>query len=352
MTNSKNELYVDHENIDWTVLESYLKENISDVAPDQSLIVEKFTEGYSNLTYLVKIGEWEAILRRPPFGKIPPRAHDMQREYNILEKINPVFPLAPKPYLYSEDEKIMDKHFYVMEKKQGLVIDDTIPSSYGESTKVGPLISKSVIKTLSRLQSIDYKTAGLEGFGKPEGYLERQVNGWIRRYKQSKTDSYTIINELEEWFLKNYPLNNETTIVHNDFKLNNLIFDKDNIGEIIGVLDWELSTVGDPLTDVGSTVAYWGQPEDPDMGINIVTNQQGFYSRREFIEEYSLYSGRDMSDIKFYVSFGFYKLAVILQQIYYRWKIGELKDDRFGDLNKAISNLFEMADLTRKNKLF
>ena len=196
-----------------------------------------------------------------------------------------------------------------------------------------------------------YKKAGLENMGKPEGYLERQVNGWIKRYDHSKTDSFSHVSELENWLKVNRPLKSDTTIVHNDFKLNNLVLDETNPGKTIGVLDWELSTIGDPLTDIGSTVAYWGQSGDPDMGINIVSNQPGFYSRREFVEEYARMSGRDVSDISYYVAFGFYKLGVILQQIYYRWKNGEINDDRFEFLNEAVSNLFEMANLTRTNRL-
>lgn len=342
---------VDHTFIDWPIVEDYLKKHIKEI-PDKTMKVKKFTEGYSNLTYLLKAGDWEGILRRPPFGRIPPRAHDMQREFQILEKINPSYPLAPKPYIYCEDYSVMDKHFYVMERKRGNVIDDKLPRSYGESDQVGPKISYAFIEALIELQSLDYKEAGLANFGKPEGYLERQVNGWIKRYSNSKTVSFPYVAELENWLIANRPETKETTIVHNDFKLNNLVFDETNSKKVIGVLDWELSTIGDPLNDIGSAVAYWGEANDPDMGVNIITDQPGFYSRREIIEEYANKSGRDLSNITFYVAFGFYKLAVILQQIYYRWKNGEIQDGRFKSLDEAVCNLFEMANLTRRNQLF
>lgn len=350
MDTTTDENNIDQQFIDWAKVEEYLRRSIKEI-PSGSMVVKKFSEGYSNLTYLLSVGDWEGVLRRPPFGEIPPRAHDMQREFYILDKVNPVFPLAPKPYVYCEDHMVMDKHFYVMEKKQGIVLDDKLPASYGSSQQAGPLISKNIIETLVQLQSIDYKKAGLENMGKPEGYLERQVNGWIKRYDHSKTDSFSHVSELENWLKVNRPFKSDTTIVHNDFKLNNLVLDETNPRKTIGVLDWELSTIGDPLTDIGSTVAYWGQSGDPDMGINIVSNQPGFYSRREFVEEYARMSGRDVSDISYYVAFGFYKLGVILQQIYYRWKNGEINDDRFEFLNEAVSNLFEMANLTRKNRL-
>jgi aminoglycoside phosphotransferase (APT) family kinase protein len=338
------------ESINWETLVQYLRTAINGL-PEGILEVQKFSEGYSNLTYLLRIGDWEAVLRRPPLGKMPPKAHDMQREYQILEKVNPVFNYAPKPYVYCEDPSIMDKHFYVMEKKQGIVIDDQLPEQYNDPEFAGPLISKSVIKTLVELQSVNYKTAGLQNMGKPEGFLERQVYNWIKRYDLAKTEEISQINELENWLKGNIPNNSETTIVHNDFKLNNMIFDKNDPSIIVGILDWELSTIGDPLSDLGATVAYWGQPNDPDMGINIITDQKGFYSRREFIEEYAKLSRRDVSNVAYYVTFSFYKLAVILQQIHHRWKIGAVQDERFGNLNKAVANLVEMANLTRKNQL-
>src|SRR5690606_5920037 len=183
----------------------------------------------------------------------------------------------------------------------------------------------------AQLQAIDYKKAGLAEMGKPEGFLERQVKGWIKRYDHSKTESIPQLSELEQWLAANLPKTQETTIVHNDFKLNNMVLDAQDPGKAVGILDWELSTIGDPMSDLGSTVAYWGQTDDPDMGINIVTSQKGFYTRREFVEAYANASGRDVSNINYYVTFGFYKLAVILQQIHYRWKIGEIDDDRFGE---------------------
>lgn len=350
MSAAKQEIGKVQDAINWEIVEQHLRKSIPDL-PNGKLNVRQFSEGYSNLTYLLNIDDWEGVLRRPPFGEVPPKAHDMQREFRMLEKVNPVFPLAPKPYVYCEDPAIMDKHFYVMEKKQGVVIDDVLPENYGGSEQAGPKISQTVIQTLAQLQAIDYQKAGLADMGKPEGFLERQVKGWIKRYDHSKTESIPQLSELEQWLAANLPKTQETTIVHNDFKLNNMVLDAQDPGKAVGILDWELSTIGDPMSDLGSTVAYWGQPDDPDMGINIVTGQKGFYTRREFVEAYAKASGRDVSNINYYVTFGFYKLAVILQQIHYRWKIGEIDDDRFGELNIAVRNLIEMANETRRNNL-
>lgn len=338
------------EAIDWLGVERYLHQSIPHLPADE-MVVKQFSEGYSNLTYLLEIGGWKGVLRRPPFGEVPPKAHDMKREFQILEKVHPIFSLAPKPYVYCEDLAVMDKHFYVMEKKEGIVVDHELPEGYGGSRNSGPLISAGVIATLIRLQSVDYEKAGMVSMGKPARFLERQVSGWIRRYEHAKTHEYSHLGDLEEWLRRNLPVTTETTIVHNDFKLNNMVLDTHVPGLIHGVLDWELSTIGDPLLDVGSSIVYWGEAEDPDMGINVVTNQPGFFSRREFAEAYAKESGRDLTDINYYVSFGFYKLAVILQQIHHRWKIGEQKDERFAQLNVAIANLFEMAEEVRLGKM-
>ncbi|WP_431027249.1 phosphotransferase family protein [Lysinibacillus sp. LZ02] len=334
--------------INWEALEHFIKTSLQ--LDDEKMIVEQFSEGYSNLTFLVKIGEWEGVLRRPPYGEVPKKAHDMKREYTILEKLHPHFQLAPKALLFSEGDDMMEKHFYIMEKKQGIVVDDKIPFIEGVQS-IEKEISQSLIDTLVSLQQVDYLQAGLDTIGRPEGFLERQVTGWIKRYELSATDHIPAIKEVENWLIKYMPTTTETTIIHNDFKLNNVILAADAPVRVTGVLDWELATIGDPLSDFGSAVAYWGQKEDPDLGIHVVTNQPGFYSRRELVEAYATASKRDVSNMHYYLSFGFYKLAVILQQIYYRWRNGSLKDDRFTHLNTAVANLIEMAYLAKERQV-
>ncbi|WP_233269570.1 phosphotransferase family protein [Alteribacillus sp. YIM 98480] len=338
------------ETINWEKVEHYLRSEMPDL-PKANMKVKQFSEGYSNLTYLLRIGDWEAVLRRPPFGYVPPKAHDMKREHRILTKVHPVFPLAPKPYFYCDDPEVMDKHFYVMEKKEGVVVDDELPAEYKDKENAGQLISTNVIHTLASLQSIDYKEADLQDLGKPKGYLERQVHGWIKRYERADTEDKPQVKDLEQWLIDHLPPERETTIVHNDFKLNNMVLDAADPGKTQGILDWELSTIGDPFTDLGSTIAYWAESDDPDIGISRVTDQSGFYSRREFLEEYANISGRDLSDIHYYTAFGFYKLAGILQQLYHRWKIGEIEDSRFSTLNTSIANLLEMAEQARRRRI-
>ncbi|MDQ1002892.1 aminoglycoside phosphotransferase (APT) family kinase protein [Neobacillus niacini] len=313
--------------------------------------VRKFSEGYSNHTYLLSFGDWETVLRRPPFGEIPAKAHDIKREYTILYRLHCVYPLAPKPYFYSDDPAIMGRHFYLMEKKKGIVINEVLPDSYGPSEVVGPALSKSMITSLIELQHVDYKNAGLVDIGKPEGYLDRQVHNWIKRYRMAKTYEMRGVVELEAWLVSEMPTTFDTTIVHNDFKLNNIVLDPFDPTIVNGVLDWELATIGDPMSDIGSVLTYWGEISDPNIGISVVTNQPGFLSRREMAEMYAKESGRDIPHIHYYVAFGFYKLAVILQQLYYRWKKGASDDERFKNLNIPIGNLFEMANLSRTNRI-
>ncbi|HHW37387.1 MAG TPA: phosphotransferase family protein [Bacillales bacterium] len=338
--------------LDWKAIENFLRsQNI--VENNSSLQVEQFSVGYSNLTYFIRMGEWKAVLRRPPFGPIPPKAHDMKREFEILQRLNECFPLAPKPYLYCEDPNIMDRHFYIMEKKDGIVIDKVMPEEFKTIPESGHLISKAVVNTLTKLHEVDYKKAGLAPLGYPEGFLSRQVHGWIKRYNNAKTDEIPGVAELEKWIVDHIPDSPEPTIVHCDYKLNNMMFANDNPGQVIGLFDWELSTIGDPLTDVGAMLAYWEQEGDPYTGLISVSKETdfGFSNRREMLEIYSKRSGRDVSNIDFYLAFAFYKVAGILQQIYYRWKIGEAKDERFRELGEGVVNLIELSLRSRNNEI-
>ncbi|REJ09105.1 phosphotransferase family protein [Halobacillus trueperi] len=339
----------DKEQINWAGIEDLVREQFPDLQGDFQ--VEKFSAGYSNLTYKIRVGDWEAVLRRPPFGSIPPKAHNMEREFQLLMNIHPVFSLAPEPYLYKEDSSLMDKHFYLMEVKDGIVIDDTLPDSYEKMDGIRPVISEAVIDSLVHLHSIDIKENNLMDLGKPEGFLERQVNGWIKRYNRAKTSEIEGVEEIEDWLLENIPSSPEPTIVHNDFKLNNMLFSSSHPGEVTGVFDWELCTVGDPLTDLGSTLAYWTEPGDEETGLSSVTEQPGFLSREQMLKLYEEKSGRDLSHIDYYLVFSFYKIAGILQQIYDRWKNGSIEDDRFSSLDVGIRNLMKKAQQSRENPL-
>jgi aminoglycoside phosphotransferase (APT) family kinase protein len=330
-------------NVNWSRIEEYLRTELNLMDEAGKLEVRPFTSGYSNLTYLVRIGQWEGVLRRPPFGELPAKAHDMKREYNLLKRIYSVYPKAPKPLLYCEDPNIMDKHFYVMELKKGVVLDEYLPADWN-TPQMKQQISKAFIQELVDLHNIDVYKNNLDSLGKPEGFLKRQVNGWIQRYRQSKTDDLPFVEKLENWLINNIPNSTDVTIIHNDFKLNNIMFNPENPNQIAAVLDWEMSTIGDPLLDLGISLAYWTEEGDEETGLAAVTNQPGFMTRRELAILYTQASGRDISNLNYYLSFAFYKIAVVLQQIYYRYKLGEVDDERFANLNVGIRNLMLQAE--------
>ncbi len=329
------------EELPLATVERYLRENIEGL-PEGDLEARQFPSGASNLTYLLKIGSWEGVLRRPPLGPVPPKAHDMSRESRVLSQINPVFPLAPKPYFFCEDESVIGAPFYVMERRRGVVIDQSFPEGLEPSPELCRGLSEAVVDTLVDLHAIDYDEVGLGDLGRPEGFLSRQVKGWIGRYEKTKTDEIEEVEPLTEWFEKNVPESPPATIIHNDYKLNNLILNPGDLTEIRAVLDWEITTIGDPLFDLAVSLSYWIEPDDPEELKEVmptVTDTPGFLSREEIMGSYTEKSGRDLSEFHFYATFGYFRLAVALQQIYARWRKGQTKDERFAAYGKKVKDL-------------
>lgn len=332
------------EELDADILHTFLKRNVADL-PDGVLDLEQFGMGASNLTYLLKIGHWEAVLRRPPLGPVAPKAHDMEREFKVISALHPVFPAAPKPFLFSDDPSIVGSPFFIMERRHGIVLDTTFPSEVTVTESLCKQISETMVDTLVKLHNVNYLETKLAGMVKPEGFMERQVAGWIGRYQRSKTDDITGVDELMKWMTDHIPASQAPTVIHYDYKLNNAMFSQD-FSEMVGLFDWEMTTVGDPLADLGAAMSYWVQADDPDLlkkgfGKPPVTITPGFYSRNEFIEQYAKKSGRDVSQMNFYLTFAYFKLAVICQQIYYRWKKGQTHDSRFARFHFFVKSLIE-----------
>jgi aminoglycoside phosphotransferase (APT) family kinase protein len=342
------------ERFDLAAVERRLREHI-EALPEGELEVRQFPSGASNLTYLLKIGDWEGVLRRPPFGPVPPRAHDMGRESRILRKLHEAYPLAPKPYFFCEDESVIGVPFYVMERREGVVVDSEFPEGVEPDPGLCRGISRTVADTLAELHAVDPDAWGLGDLGRPEGFLERQVEGWIGRYDKAKTEEIDEVGPLAGWLSERIPGSPEPTIIHNDYKLNNLILAPDDLTEVRAVLDWEMATIGDPLFDLAVSLSYWTEPDDPQELIEVmptVTSTPGFMTRREFMERYARKSGRDLSDMHWYMVFGYFKLAVILQQIYARWKRGQTRDERFADFDRRVRTLILHAnDLAGRGKL-
>jgi aminoglycoside phosphotransferase (APT) family kinase protein len=342
------------EGFDLAAAERYLREHI-EALPEGELEVRQFPSGASNLTYLLKIGDWEGVLRRPPFGPVPPKAHDMGRESRILTKLHGAYPLAPKPYFFCEDDSVIGAPFYVMERREGVVVDDEFPEGVEPTGELCRGISHTVADTLAELHAVDPDASGLRELGRPEGFLERQVKGWIGRYDKAKTDEIEEVEPLTGWLAGDIPESPDPTIIHNDYKLNNLVLNPDDLTEVRAVLDWEMATIGDPLFDLAVSLSYWTEPDDPQELKDVmptVTSTPGFMMRKEFMERYAEKGGRDLSEMHWYMVFGYFKLAVILQQIYARWKKGQTTDERFANFDRRVRTLILFAsDLADRGEL-
>jgi aminoglycoside phosphotransferase (APT) family kinase protein len=335
------------EEFNYLLLEELLRKKIPNLS-NNPMIVKQFSSGRSNLTYLVRIGDWEAVVRRAPLGPVNTKAHDMNREFKILKAINPVFSLSPKPYFFIEDDQILGAPFYVMERLHGVLLDQALPHKDDGNAALFQEASQSMVTTLASLHEIDYKKTDLVNLTRPEGFLERQVNGWIGRYENVKTDEIPGIEQLKKWIVDNRPTSQPATVIHYDFHLKNVLFSKDHLGQLAGILDWEMSTVGDPLTDLASALVLWYDNTDPEFfkyqnTDSPITTRPGFMTRKEYIEAYSKKSGRDVSKMNYYMVFGYFKHIVIAQQMYYRWKKGQTKDTRFENLDAFVRNLTDWA---------
>lgn len=333
------------EQLDWENVEQYLRAHIPEIGAGVRE-VRQFPSGASNLTYLIRIGAWEGVLRRPPFGPVPPKAHDMQRESGLLEHIHSFFPLAPRPYLFCSDLEVMGVPFYVMERRKGIVLDGRFPPGTEVTPDLCRRLSEAVIDTLVEIHAVDWQKAGLASFGHPAGFLERQVSGWIERYKRSETPESPDVTSLTRWLVEHTPTSPAPTLIHNDFKLNNMLMDVQDLTRPVAVLDWEMATIGDPLFDLAISLGYWVQHDDSAelrAILPTITHQPGFMSRNELMERYAARSGRDLSSMDFYLTFAYFKLSVILQQIYIRWLRGQTKDPRFAAFGKCIHVLIDNA---------
>ncbi len=310
------------------------------------LEIEQFPQGFSNLTYLVRFGKDEYVLRRPPFGNTVKSAHDMGREFNVLSKLSRVYELAPKPVVYCTDESVLGAPFYLMERRCGVILRRKLPKDFQLDPQTFHRLGISFIDNLARLHALDYQAAGLADLGKPEGYVERQVSGWINRYEKAKTDDWSEMENVAKWLIANRPAESGAGLIHNDYKFDNVVLDANDLTKIVAVLDWEMCTLGDPLMDLGCTLAYWIQADDHEALKYFVpgpTFLPGNLTRRELLDRYAQTSGRNVGQVLFYYCYGLYKLAVIIQQIYARFARGFTHDPRFADMNQQVGSLSRSA---------
>ncbi|MDB2444886.1 phosphotransferase family protein [Gammaproteobacteria bacterium] len=313
------------------------------------LQINQFPGGFSNLTYLLSNGSEKWVLRRPPFGSQVKSAHDMSREFKILSAIKDVFPYGPKPVHFCEDSGVLGCDFYLMTYIEGLVIRRDYPVGLELSPDQVREQLLNFFDVLSALHSVDLAEAGLNNFGRPEGYVQRQVDGWCKRWEGAVTKDAVDCDVTMQWLHDNLPRDSgKASVIHNDYKMDNVIFSLENPLELIGVLDWEMATVGDPVMDLGCTLGYWTQMDDPDFFREyraMPSDVKGAPTRSEIVSRFQERTGVSVGHFPFYFCFGLFRLAVIVQQIYYRFYHGHTGDQRFASMVQKTNALQKMCEL-------
>jgi aminoglycoside phosphotransferase (APT) family kinase protein len=333
-------------------LKNFLQRNELITSLESELFVKQFTHGYSNLTYLLSIEEKEYVLRKPPVGAIK-RGHDMSREFKVQSGVQKGFSKVPKMFAYTDDTAILGSEFYIMEKVEGIILNYKEAHKRNISANDYKTIANSWLDTFVELHQLDYNAVELSDLGKPEGYVERQVTNWGKQYLKAATDNVPAAEMVMKWMQENQPKEYQHCLIHNDYKYDNGVFKDDSWQNVISVLDWEMATLGDPLMDLGTSLGYWTVATDHDFvkqGIPSPTVFEGNPIRSEIVEMYANKSGRDIQNIVFYYAFGLFKIAVIAQQIYYRYSKGLTTDPRFANLNKASELCCNLAMKAIKTK--
>jgi aminoglycoside phosphotransferase (APT) family kinase protein len=339
------------EQLDWPRLEAWLREHlvtcdIPGLDLTRPMQVEQFPGGHSNLTYHVRFGPAALVLRRPPFGPVPPTAHDMAREYRWLRAVHPVFPLAPRVYALCEDTAVVGSVFYVMERRHGIVVRHDEPPEIKDRPDMRRRAGLALVDALADLHAVNVDAAGLAHMGKPIGFVERQVRGWTDRWHRAKTSDVPEMETLAVWLGEHLPPNPaQPTIVHGDFKLDNLMLDAADPSRLVAVFDWEMAALGDPLVDLGILLAYWvpNAPPEQHDALTTVTTRPGWITPAELIERYAERSGRDLTTLRYFEVFALFKIAVVIQQIFFRFVNGQTDDPRFANFDGRVAFLAQRA---------
>ena len=326
------------EELNWENLEKYLRDNLPEIAKGE-MNVSQFHGGHANLTYLLAFGSDELILRRPPFGKIAPGAHDMKREYRVLSKLYKVFPEAPRAYLFSNDESIIGSPFVIVERKTGVVVRTKLLDCFQPFDKARERLTTAMIRTMADLHTVDIEKADLIKLGRPEGFLQRQLGGWAKRWELVKAEGNQQMDEVYKLLSSSVPVPQAVSVIHNDIKLDNVQFQPDNPDKVSAVFDWDMATLGDPLTDLGSTLSYWVEPEFENYEMPVFLSNT-FPEKAFLIDKYSEFTGFSMENIKWYEAFAYWKNSIVAAQLYNRYIKGKSTDERmklFGETYKVMS---------------
>ncbi|MBV9826195.1 MAG: phosphotransferase family protein [Alphaproteobacteria bacterium] len=337
------------ERLDTARLEPYLREHLD--GDEGPLTIAQFHGGKANFTYLLRFGEREFVLRRPPLGPIPPGAHDMRREHRVLSRLWRQFPLAPRSLLLCEDESIIGAIFIVEERRRGFVIRDDIPAEFDGVPDLNRRIGDALIDAIADLHRVDPASVGLGDLGRPEGYAERQLTGWGKRWHaaqggEAADQSAHAMAPVLDWLGAHLPRQGGAALLHNDYRLDNCLLDTTDPAHIVAVLDWDMCTQGDPLADLGYILNYWVEPGDPPEWREIAampTWRGGFPSRADAIQRYAARTGFEVSAVGWHQVFAAFKLAVIIQQIYIRFVRGQTQDERFRHYYHRVLGLAEKA---------
>lgn len=327
-----------------TEIKTFLRKQDIIQNAESELTITQYSNGYSNLTYLLEIEEKSYVLRCPPKGAVK-RGHDMSREFKVLSCLEGNYKLGPKPYIYTDDQSVIGSPFYLMEKIEGIILTTKEAKKREVTPTAFRVLSNTWLELFVRLHQVDYKAIGLQDLGLPEGYVERQVSNWGKQYLKAATMDIPEAQHLMQWMQDNQPIHYDHTFIHNDYKYDNVVFRDDSWKEIVAVLDWEMCTIGDPMMDLGTSIAYWMQASD-GPAVQVLpspTLMAGNPSRSDLVQAYALKSGRDVDNIVFYYAFGLFKIAVIVQQIFYRYKAGLTKDIKFANLDKACAMFCKMG---------
>ena len=315
---------------------AYLAEHLPDLLGGGPIAFEQFPGGKANLTYLARCGDTEVVLRRPPLGPVAPGSHDMEREHTVLAVLHEAFPKAPRSYHLCTDPAVMGKPFFVMERRNGTVVRERWPSSLPDTTPFRRTVAEGLVDTLGELHAVDFVTLGLGGLGRPSGFVPRQVEGWSDRWEKAKEDDVPDMTRLAGRLADSVPVPQAATLLHNDFKLDNTMIAAD--GSIEAVFDWDMATTGDPLVDLGTTLVYWASPDDaifPLFAAETVMLHD-VMGRDEIVARYAAASSLDLEEVGWYQALACFRIAVILQQIYIRYRRGQTSDERFASLGSLV----------------
>ena len=317
-------------------LAAYLNDKLPGATHPPS--VRQFGGGAANLTYLLDYGTHQYVLRRPPLGPVAKSAHDMGREYKVLSVLHQVFPYAPRAFLYCDDPSIIGADFFVMERRQGIVVRKSMPKEFTSAPDATRRMSTAMVDALAEFHVVDYHALGLSDLGKPDGFITRQIEGWNKRWHAAKTEDVPEMDSVYDWLKSHQPATSASSLIHNDYKLDNIMFDSSDPGKVVAIFDWDMCTLGDPLNDLGALLSYWSDPTDPPylQSLAMMPTNAGFMTRSELVERYALKSGRSVHDIHFYHALGLFRVTVIIAQIYFRYHRGQTQDQRFAAFGPMI----------------